>query len=212
MTEHLLREQWQALRQRLSAKGLMDAEQAGLSLRLPGGAAMWFASAPEEAPRQLPLDGSSRATEGAGLHAAIYRLRPDVGAIVSGGGRFGQCLADFGGVLPQVFDEQARHLGRMGVPVVSLVALERSVGTGGNAVLVRGQPVCLGMTGTRMALNAELFEKCAKAYVLAAAAAGGARQLPWLVRFIANGRLRKDQRRATRSFSLGLLPEESKGY
>jgi hypothetical protein len=61
-------------------------------------------------------------------------------------------------------------------------------------------------------LNAELFEKCAKAYVLARATGLPMHTLPWWVCRIANGRLKKDQRRATERFALGLLPEEVKGY
>ena len=78
--------------------------------------------------------------------------------------------------------------------------------------LVQGNPVCLGTTATRLALNAELFEKCAKAYVLAAASGGRVRPLPWLVRHVANGRLLKDERQARERFVQGLLPVESKGY
>ena len=34
-------------------------------------------------------------------------------AVAAASGDFGLCLADFGGALPGVFDEQVRHLGRM---------------------------------------------------------------------------------------------------
>ena len=68
------------------------------------------------------------------------------------------------------------------------------------------------MPATRLALNTELFEKCAKAYVLAAASGGAVRPLPWLVRRVANGRLRKDRRAAVARWAQGLLPEEAKGY
>ena len=83
---------------------------------------------------------------------------------------------------------------------------------GGNVVLVDGQPLVLGMTASRLALNAELFEKCAKAYVLAAASGGRVKPLPWIVRYVANGRLMKDEKRARERVAAGLLPEESKGY
>jgi hypothetical protein len=212
MTEQLLQRQWQTLLPRLRDKQLMLDSDASLSLRLPGTEAMWFGTAAQDLPARHLLQGTHPALDGPSLHAAIYQRRADVGAIVTGGGRFGQCLADFGGALPQLFDEQARHIGGMGHPASSLASLERSLAAGGNALMVRGQPVCLGITGTRLALNAELFEKCAKAYVLAAATAQGTRPLPWLVRFIANGRLRKDQRRAASRFGLGLLPQESTGY
>jgi hypothetical protein len=149
---------------------------------------------------------------GAGLHAAIYACRADVGAIAAGGGAFGLCLADFGAVMPGVFDEQARHLGCMPAGVEDPRDLAPRLGGGGNVLVARGLPVCLGMTASRATLNAELFEKCAKAYVLAMASGGHVRPLPWIVRTVANRRLLKDERRAAQRFGLGLLPEESRGY
>lgn len=116
--------------------------------------------------------------------------------------------------MPIAFDEQARHLGRMrGVALTTRPAdLERVLRGGANTALAGGLPLCLGTTCRRMVLNAELFEKCAKAYVLAAATGAAVSTLPWWVCRIAIGRLRKDQQRAQRRFSQGLLPEESQGY
>ncbi len=114
--------------------------------------------------------------------------------------------------MPQAFDEQARHLGRMAAPNLDLRGIARSLRSGGNVIQLPQGVVCLGMTAMRLALNAELFEKCAKAYVLAVASGGQVKALPWLVRFVANRRLRKDEQRAAGRFSKGLLPEETKGY
>ena len=207
--EAFVQEEWSRLRERLQAKRLLEAEGASLSLRIPGSDAMWFGHAGSAAPQRVPW----RAAAGAGeLHAAAYAARRDVGAIAAGGAEYGRCLADWGGAMPQVFDEQARHIGPMGPPAAQMHELARSLRGGGNALLVRGQPVCMGMTAMRLALNAELFEKCAKAYVLASACGGPVRALPWLVRRVANGRLRKDERRAAERFARGLLPDEAKGY
>ena len=201
-TDSTLRTLWAEVRDRLVARELLAGEGAGLSLRIPGGTAMWFGRAADESP--------SRAGQ-APLHSAIYAARPDVGAIAIGGGTFGAGLADFGGRMPEVFDEQARHLGRMGA-ACGASGLASSLHAGGNALLVDGVPVCLGTTASRLALNAELFEKCAKAYVLAAAAGGPVKPLPWWVRHIANGRLLKDDARAAARLARGLLPEEARGY
>jgi hypothetical protein len=190
---------WAQLRDRLRHKQLLGGDGASVSLRRPGTADMWFGLAAEASPRRLPLASSPRGEGDAARHAALYLARPGAGAMASGGGVFGAALADFGGTMPQVFDEQARHLGPMGA-------------RHGNVLLEQGRVVCLGSTPTRLALNAELFEKCAKAYVLAAATGGAVRPLPWPVRFIANRRLRRDARRAAERFAQGLLPEESKGY
>ena len=207
--DETLRQQWQGLRERLQAKHLLPAEGANVSLRIPGRDAMWFGQAIDAAPQQL----SFGTAVGDGLvHAAIYTARRDVGAIAVGGGAFGRCLADFGGAMPQVFDEQARHLGAMGLAAAEWRELGSSLRQGGNVLLVQGRPVCLGMTAMRLALNAELFEKCAKAYVLAVAGGGRVRPLPWLVRFVANRRLYKDEQRAAQRFAQGQLAEETKGY
>lgn len=203
-TEDQLRSEWSALRDRLQAKHLLQWEGASLSLRIPGSDAMWFGRATQDQPQRLPLRGAPPRAQ---VHAIAYAQRADVGAVAWGGGAFGPCLADFGGAMPQVFDEQARHLGPMH-PGGTAAALHGR----GNVSLVAGRPVCLGMTAMRLALNAELFEKCAKAYVLAVAGGGRVRPLPWIVRLVANRRLGKDQERAAARLLQGLLPEESKGY
>lgn len=207
-TEDKLRTEWPALRDRLQAKHLLAGEGASLSLRIPGTEAMWFGHATDAQPQRMPLRG---APPQATAHAIAYAQRADVGAVAIGGGAFGQCLADFGGAMPQVFDEQARHLGPMGPPG-GLANGPAALRGRGNVALVDGRPICLGMTAMRLALNAELFEKCAKAYVLAVAGGGRVRALPWIVRLVANRRLGKDQQRAAARFLQGFLPEESKGY
>ncbi|HJV69633.1 hypothetical protein [Ideonella sp.] len=208
--EEALREQWLPLRERLQARHLLGADDDSLSLRIPGTGAMWFGTAGDAAPRRTAQ--SAPVPQQASVHAAVYAARADVGAIAIGGGEYGHCLPDFGGALPQVFDEQARHLGPMGPPTPDEAGIADALAGGGNVLLVQGRVVCLGLTATRLALNAELFEKCAKAYVLAVASGGRVRPLPGLVRFIANRRLHKDERRARQRFAQGLLPEEAKGY
>src|SRR3990167_5831051 len=207
--EQDLRAQWAGLRDRLQAKRLLEGEDASLSLRIPGAEAMWFGLARDSAPQRLVWRAAHRDAE---AHAAVYAARGDVGVIAQGGGRFGRCLADFGGAMPQVFDEQERHLGPMGPPSASVGDATAVLRQGGNVLLLRGRPVCLGMTALRLALNAELFEKCAKAYVLAVAGNGRVRPLPWIVRLVANRRLAKDRQRAAARFVPGHLPEDSNGY
>jgi ribulose-5-phosphate 4-epimerase/fuculose-1-phosphate aldolase len=203
---------WVETRERLLDKELLRNIDASLSVRCPGGRAMWFAKVVEEEEPFL-IDWENKALSSMpGVHAAVYTLRPDVGAIAWGGAPFGLCLADFGGVLPQVFDEQARHLGPMPKAIEDTGGLEDALNTGGNALLVKDMPLCFGTSCTRLALNLELFEKCAKAYVLAIATGGAVKPLPWWVRRIANGRLAKDQRRAAQAFNSGELPEERRAY
>jgi hypothetical protein len=206
-----LRDLWQQTRNRLAERHLLTSEGASLSVRWPGSSMMWFGLAADACPTSVAWTVTEPADGPAARHSAIYALRADAGAIVGGGGFFGSHLADFGGALPQIFDEQARHIGPMGGAVEETNAIGRALGRS-NAILVRGVPFCLGTTATRMAQNAELFEKCATAYVLAVAAGGTVQPLPGLVRWIANGRLKKDQRRAAARLAAGLLPEEGRGY
>jgi len=210
--DETLREQWLNVRDRLQAKQLLSLPEPTLSVRIPGSNEIWFGTALDTTPKRIAVLDTAELPPSADLHAAIYGLRGDVGAIATGGGEFGGCLADFGGVMPGVFDEQVRHLGKMGLVADQLESLAESLRAGGNVFLANRHPVCLGVTGSRLALNAELFEKCAKAYVLAVATGGTVKPLPWIVRYVANERLMKDERRAKERFRQGLLPVESRGY
>ena len=198
---------WSATKAKLEARGLWGAG-ASLSLRVVGEAAMWLGGEHEVAPRLVRLAQAADAP----IHAAVYAARADVGAIAVGGGKFGRTLSAFGGRMPALFDEQARHLGTMGEACVSPAGLAAALRRGGNVALVGGLPLCLGMTSKRLALNAELFEKCAKAYVLAQAAGGPIHAPAWWARAIAERRLIKDERRGARRFAQGLPPEDNDRY
>ena len=202
-----------AARERCARQSFLTSGHAGISLRLPKDSQFLFLDAKATHPRleswHTPSDNHLIP-----LHARLYQLRPDVGAILAGGGLFSATLYDLGGAMPPAFDEQARHLGRMGraAPDMTTRELQVSFANGANTALVGDLPVCLGTTCQRVVLNAELFEKCAKAYVLAAATGKSVSTLPWWVCAIAIGRLRKDQRQATERFAQGLLPQEARGY
>jgi hypothetical protein len=199
---------------RLLRQGLITPAPASISLRLPGSRRMLVCGAEGRIDENTWTEQALDEASSLALPAAIYRIRGDVGAIAVGGGPFARALAGFGGTLPRVFDEQARHLGIMPEPVTAADGgrLRAALGGGGNTLMVAGVPVCLGMTCQRLIFNAELFEKCAKAWVLAVAAGGQPRALPWWVRRIANRRLRRDEHRAARSFASGQLPDEMNTY
>jgi ribulose-5-phosphate 4-epimerase/fuculose-1-phosphate aldolase len=206
-----LKAQWAESRARLVAKDLLAGSGASLSVRCPGGTNMWFGAANAAAP--VLLDWSVAVADAVvAVHALSYGRRADVGAVARGGGPFGMHLAGFGGFLPQVFDEQARHIGPMPPAVDDEHGLGPALSTPGSALILRGSPLCWGTTPRRLALNAELFEKCAKAYVLAIATGGRVRSLPWWVRRIANGRLARDQRAAALAFGRGEQLPERAGY
>jgi hypothetical protein len=210
--ESMLHALWQQLHERLMDKHLLDGPAAALSLRIPASSLMWFGAASRTAPTRIDWRQPAAASGAEARHAAAYRARPDACALATGGGVFGTRLAGFGGAMPGVFDEQVRHLGCMPSPAADSASVAHALRGGANVLLLEGQPMVLGMTAARLALNAELYEKCAQAYVLAAATGGRVRPLPWIVRHVANGRLMKDEKRARRRVQAGLLPEETKGY
>lgn len=201
------------VRTRLHERHLLGND-GSVSLRVPGQASMVWRAADGDEPQAVAL----HAAQGeAALHAAVYLARDDVGAVAIGGGAFMRVLGDLGGELPQVFDEQARHLGRTALPLPVAggdIAADarRCLGTGGNLWICLGRAMVFGTTAQRLVLNAELAEKCAKAYALATGTGTRVDTLPWWVCRIANGRLRKDQRHAIEHFARGELPDESNGY
>lgn len=132
------------------------------------------------------------------LHHRIYRARPDVGAIASGGLTWTSALARLDLSLPAVFDEQIRHLGleakRLGM--CSTDDPTKALSNGANAYCLDDMALCFGMGLERLLLNIEILEKCAECFILAQSATVKVKQIPWLIRFIANGRLKKDQKEA----------------
>jgi hypothetical protein len=68
------------------------------------------------------------------------------------------------------------------------------------------------MTCERALLNTELYEKCARACVIAKASGLPVGLIPVWVRLIAYRRLRKDERRAAASYRSGCIPEGINAY
>ena len=151
------------------------------------------------------------------LHASIYRERADVGAVVVSSPKGVGVLAGFGGRLPLLFDEQARHLGVATKPLsdggaVPIEIIRETLGQGANAVLLGERLLCLGMNCERVVCNTELYEKCVQAYVIATAGGSRISTIPSWVRFIANRRLLRDERRAAASYRRGVPAELTSAY
>jgi ribulose-5-phosphate 4-epimerase/fuculose-1-phosphate aldolase len=193
---------------RLSGKGLLNRAGDALSLRIPDQNQMLFIEA-GELPRALELDNPGSGS--AALHAQAYRLRQDAGAIASLSPRWSLQLQSLGEAMPGIFDEQARHLGHCWQPT-DAKHLQAALAKGGNGGLVDGRLLILGVTRNRMLFNAELFEKCAMAYVLARLGGGKVKKLPWIVRYVAGNRLLKDEAKAALSHSKGMRSAEPSGY
>lgn len=193
---------------RLTAKGFFQQSGDSLSVLQPGGGQMLLLApggAVQQVALERPTDNLSR------LHAEVYRLRGDVGAVATLSPRWSLQLGELGEAMPAVFDEQARHIGRSWAPGTAQ-QLPVLLAAGGNAGLVDGHLLALGVTRNRMLFNAELFEKCAMAYVLARLGGDQVKQVPWWVRLIAGRRLRQDQANAAASHALGQPAAELGAY
>jgi ribulose-5-phosphate 4-epimerase/fuculose-1-phosphate aldolase len=215
---------------RLAAKKLVGDGGDSFSIRIPGEPAMVavppgthfsrvsadevrivsFGLAPlDELP---PLVGGDLA-----VHAAVYRTRGDSGAIVHSHQQWASALRLLPRPMPGIFDEQVRQLGRrverlpFSNSALSKEAI-RKLKRGDNAFLFGNGVLLLGMTCDRAVFNAELIEKCAKAYVLACATGRPVGTIPLYVRVIAGRRLLKDERRSAESYARGEVPTGFTAY
>jgi ribulose-5-phosphate 4-epimerase/fuculose-1-phosphate aldolase len=206
---------------RLARKGFLNSPTDSFSMRIPGQAGIMLASGLEDWARIGAADFrtvSHLSAEGlSGFHATIYQARGDVGAVAISSPKGSRLLARHGGILPPLFDEQVRHIGRSeralpGQVNLDKALLRRTLRRGANAVLLGEQLLCLGMTCERVLFNTELYEKCAQAYVIARESGGGIGCIPVWVRFIATRRLLRNECDAAASYGDGLMPEGISGY
>jgi ribulose-5-phosphate 4-epimerase/fuculose-1-phosphate aldolase len=203
---------------RLDAKGLLQPGDS-LSLRVAGNGQILLLTATSDAPQIMtvalsPAAGRDRSTALA-QHLAVYQVRPDVGCVLLNRQPWSAALHSLGQDMPGVFDEQIRHLGRKVALLDDLIGAPASracLRSGANAFAMPGRVLCMGTIPERTVFNAELLEKCAKAYVLASSAGQPVGRIPWLVRWIANGRLQKDQKHAAAQYAKGLTPVLSTAY
>lgn len=195
---------------RLIEKRLLSADDDAVSVLLPGRARMLYRARTDAALRELPLTGLSGTPA---VHGQAYALRSDAGALASISTATSAALARSGVHVPIVFDEQARHIGEAW-PSSPAAQLAGALAGGSNAGLVDGRLLLLGVTPSRMIFNAELFEKCAHAYLLARGDAPGRKThlVPWWVRLIAGRRLQRDQAKAARCHAAGQEAPELVAY
>lgn len=206
---------------RLAAKGFFNTPADSFSLRVPGSMEMIMVSGHEDW-RQITIDDlhtvSFFVNQGpSGLHASIYEARADVGAVAISSPQGVRLLAHHGGQLPPIFDELVRHVGlpaglKENEENVPLEMVKKTFRHGANAAPFGEQLLCLGMTCDRVIFNTELYEKCARAYVIARASGNRIGFIPKWVQWIANRRLLKDERRAAASYSDGRAPEGLTAY
>ncbi|HXZ42308.1 MAG TPA: class II aldolase/adducin family protein [Terriglobales bacterium] len=205
----------------LAGQQFLNTPEDSCSMRVPGCAEMIFATGLHDWHQvrnsdlhRLPL---SVAAGSAALHATVYGQRDDVGAVVISSPRWARLLRDRVAVLPPLFDEQVRHIGKAacwpgGMDGLLPAAIKNALRSGANAALIGERLMCLGTTRDRAVFNTELFEKCAQAFVLAQTTGKRISLIPVWVRFIANRRLLKDERRAAESYRAGRIPEGMNAY
>lgn len=207
---------------RLHAKGLVGEGAASLSSRVPGRPQMAIAprgsTFAELKPAQVEIIDWEAATDPErSLHATIYRSRPDAGAIAHLHPQWASALRLLDRPMPGIFDEQVRQLGRslqrlpysepvLGREAIALLKDHDSAFLYGDGVL------CLGVTRDRVIFNAELLEKCAKAFVLASATGRKVGTVPLFVREIAHSRMLKDQKKAAAAYARGEVPTGFTAY
>jgi len=206
-----------ATAQKLVAKGYLMATGGNLSARIPGQEA--FAITPSNydylkmVPEDIcvltldlqPLAGERKPSVESGMHAAIYRARGDVNAIVHTHQVYASALTLVRAPIPALFDEQARFLGRS-VEIIPYApsgtgslarTIARNVHDHNNAYMMQNHgALVFGHDMERAVHNVEVLEKCSLAYLLALTTERKLTRLPLVVREIAFAKLRQDQKKA----------------
>lgn len=131
-----------------------------------------------------------------GMHAVIYRSRPDVNAVVHTHQIFGSVFALINHPIPALFDEVSFTLG----PVVEVVPYGLSGSTdlvnnvagklsnNANAYIIQNHGIiALGKSLDKAMLAAELLEKVAHIYCLALSTGKSVTELPGATREMAEG-------------------------
>ena len=140
-----------------------------------------------------------------GMHANIYRARPDVHAIVHTHQPYASALAVLRRPIPALTDEQVRFLGRE-VAVIDYAPsgtgflaknVQKKITSGDNAfILANHGIVAVGTDPERAVFNMALLEKVSIAYLLALTTESGkVYTIPTPIREIAFAKLRKDEKR-----------------
>jgi glutamate-1-semialdehyde aminotransferase/ribulose-5-phosphate 4-epimerase/fuculose-1-phosphate aldolase len=168
--------------------------------------------------KQVPGTGGSGLAPSVecGMHAGIYRERPDVHAIVHTHQPYASALAFLRKPIPALTDEQSRFLGRA-VDIIdyapagtSFLArnVRKKMAAGANAfILANHGIVALGTDPDRAVFNMALLEKVSIAYLIALTTeAGKVYTVPAAIREIALGKLRSDEKRIAAQITRGVQP------
>ncbi|GLH98758.1 hypothetical protein Pa4123_40330 [Phytohabitans aurantiacus] len=151
-----------------------------------------------------------------GMHANIYRERPDVNAIVHTHQPYASALAFLRKEIPALTDEQVRFLGKK-VAIIDYAPsgtgflaknVQKKVASGDNAFIIANHGiVAVGTDPERAVFNMALLEKVSIAYLLALTSeAGKVYTIPAAIREIAFSKLRKDEKRIAEQITKAVPP------
>ncbi len=197
--------------ERIERKGLLALPGGRVSFRVPGSDRFHLYAGGDEFSVGQCSDRRS-------IESLIFGQRSDAGSIVVARPVWGSRLTGIPVSMPALFDEQVRQLGKSvetlsWMPGDSLSAADQSkIARGDTAYLWNGNVLVMGYSLERSVFNLELLEKCAKSFVLAHLTGEKLTRIPAWVQWIAFGRLKKDQRKASSAFARGELPAGLGGY
>ena len=202
--------------QQLTRKGYLMATGGNLSVRIAGQSALAITPSNYDYLKMLPedvcvldfelkvIEGSLKPSVESAMHAAIYRVRQDVNAVVHTHQVYASALTLIQMPIPSLFDEQVRFLGRS-VKIIpyapsgtGLLAgiIARSVRDHNNAYMLQNHgALVFGSDMERAVHNVEILEKCSLAYLLALCTDRKVGKIPLAVREVAFAKLRKDQQK-----------------
>ena len=152
------------------------------------------------------LEGARKPSIESGMHAAVYEVRPDVGAVIHTHQPYASALALINKPIPALYDEQVRFLGSS-VEIIPYAPsgtgflkkkVQAKVRNGHNAFILKNHgALILGSDTERAVHNLHLLEKCALTYLLALCTGEKVSHIPLAIREIAFAKLRQDEKKLT---------------
>ena len=114
---------------RLRKKGLFVPGNDSLSMRIPGTEEFLLATATND-----EIETATFASDSP--HAMVYRSRSDAGAVLVGTTQWSVAIAAIGKSPPTMFDEQARHIGKIPAVIAETdtAELKRAIETDANII------------------------------------------------------------------------------
>lgn len=210
--------------QQLAREGFLKGTGGNVSIRVAGQNALaitpsnqdYFSITPNDiciySFDKQKIEGDLKPSIEMGFHIAVYQVRPDVNCVMHTHQDFASAIALIGKAIPALFDEQVRFLGRS-VDVIPYAPsgtgllvnqVRKLVKNHHNAYILKNHgALCLGSTPERALHNVMLLEKAALSYILALCTGEKIGKIPLVVRELAFGKLRSEQKKLEQQLSQG---------